>query len=438
LRKDAIPVELEAAHVQEIVSKATVKGTVSFGETMLVYPTNQAIVKKVLVTEGDLVNLGDILAEYDEKALATLESLLSEAKLELALAKINLEDCLLPAADTDRMQAEAALSQAKKAATDLQDQISALEDGLFDLEVKAEKARKHYEEIKLGYTKGQARKEEVDAANWELKEVEASIKSVEMNRNALLASLPSAEENLLMASQFRDATVNKQSDPRVKSRISAYQLAVSQAEQSLAEIKAQVDGFAPNEVSEVQGIVTKVHVRDGEAAVSGVPLMELADTSNGNLVIRADVPESDAKDIKEGQTAELTGNALEGSCKANVRQVASVGVERLSETVLPIELVPEGTAKLKAGFSVDVSITTKTSPNAIVVPIMATVEEKDGSQSVFVLSSDYAVKKRKVRLGGFSGIYVQVDGVAEGELVVVNPPSDLSDGDHVNPLVLNR
>jgi HlyD family secretion protein len=176
----------------------------------------------------------------------------------------------------------------------------------------------------------------------------------------------------------------------------------------------------------------KVHIRDGEIAAPGTPVLELADTSD--LLIRADIPEADAKGIKVGQIADVSGYASEsGALKASVRQVGIAGVARMSETVLPIELKPESGSKLKAGFSVDVSIITKSDQNAIVVPMAAIVEE-NGGYCVYVLSTNYAVKKKAVELGGFNGTNVQAKGIAEGELVAVNPEG-LEDGVLVNPII---
>ncbi|MDR1641439.1 MAG: efflux RND transporter periplasmic adaptor subunit [Clostridiales bacterium] len=431
-KKNAPTVELVAAKKAPIVEKTEASGTVDFGKTVPVYPNAQTIVKKVLVSSGDFVRPGDILVEYDTEALADLELALSAAMLDEAVAKMNLDDYLLPAGSAETLGATSAVNQAQSAVRSLEGQIEELNDGMYDLEIKIEEASTAYEEAKDRYVKGLARKEEVDAANWKTKELAASFSAFELNRNALLSSLPAAKENYARASQLLDSIVNKQSDPRVKSKIETLRMAHEQAELRRKDIERRIAEYETSEICEMSGAVVKVHVRDGEAASPGMPVLELADTTD--LLIRADIPEAQASGIKIGQIADVSGYASEsGGLKASVRHVAVSGVTRMSETVLPIELKPESGSKLKAGFTVDISIVTKTDQNAIVVP-MTSVVEKDGAYHVFVLGTNYAANKRAVELGGFNGTNVQAKGVSEGELVIVNPEG-IKDGDLVNPII---
>jgi multidrug efflux pump subunit AcrA (membrane-fusion protein) len=432
-RRNAPTVDVVAAKKAPIVEKTEASGTVDFGKTVPVYPNAQTIVRKVLVSSGDYVRPGDILVEYDTEALADLKLALSAAMLDEAVAKMNLDDYLLPAGSTETLGAKSAAFQAQSAVQALEGQIEELEDAMYDLKAKMDEASSDYEESKDRYVKGLARKEEVDAANWKTKELGASYSALEMNRNALLASLPAAKENCARASQLLDSIVNKQSDPRVKSKIETLRMAQEQAELRRKDIERRISEYETREVCEMAGAVVKVNARDGEVASPGIPVLELADTTD--LLIRADIPESEASGIKIGQIADVSGYASEsGELKASVRHVAVSGVARLSETVLPIELKPESGSKLKAGFTVDISIVTKTDQNAVVVP-MTSVVEKDGAYHVFVLGTSYAAAKRAVELGGFNGTNVQAIGVSEGELVVANPEG-INDGDLVNPIIV--
>ena len=85
------------------------------------------------------------------------------------------------------------------------------------------------------------------------------------------------------------------------------------------------------------------------------------------------------------------------------------------------------------GFDVDVSIDTERLENVLVLPVAAVTTE-DGENYVFVYDpEERTVSKRSVTLGLASDDAYQVlDGLSDGEQVVLNPKAALLDGDKIS------
>jgi multidrug efflux pump subunit AcrA (membrane-fusion protein) len=105
-----------------------------------------------------------------------------------------------------------------------------------------------------------------------------------------------------------------------------------------------------------------------------------------------------------------------------------------TETVLTVEIKCGDDAPFKVGYNVDVTITTRTIEDTVVVPLMSTIDETDGENYVYIMRDDYSVEKRKIDLGEYSGIYVEAGGVAEGEKIILNPSAQIEEGVFVKPL----
>lgn len=85
------------------------------------------------------------------------------------------------------------------------------------------------------------------------------------------------------------------------------------------------------------------------------------------------------------------------------------------------------------GFDVDISIDTEKLENVLVLPVEAVTTE-DGENYVFVYNAEEGtVEKRAVTLGLASDKSYQVlDGLSEGDQVVLNPKAALLDGDKID------
>ena len=372
--RNALPVETEKAHRETIVCKVGAKGTVELVEVETVFAQVSAAVDQVYVKADDEVVSGQVLADYDKKALERLNDQLSEATLALQSARLSLQAARLATSDADKL--------------------------------RIENAQNEYDNAKILYEAGAIAKKEVDTAFEALQRAEIQIE--EQNKN-------------------------------MQNQISLLQVSVAQSELRISQLNKEIASFSPAEFAMQGGTVIASFVKKGDVVPTGMRLFEIADISLNNLVIKVNVPENEARNLGIGQEVEIRVNAIGQEVFAGhvskISPLASIKqVGNSMETVLTLEIICED-APLKAGYTVDATIITKTVADTVVVPLMSTLRENDGHNYIFIMRDDFSVEKRQIELGEYSGIYVQATNVAEDEITILNPSAQLQEEDiFVNPV----
>ncbi|MGO4684609.1 efflux RND transporter periplasmic adaptor subunit [Hyphomicrobium sp. 2TAF46] len=166
------------------------------------------------------------------------------------------------------------------------------------------------------------------------------------------------------------------------------------------------------------GVILERNVVEGQAFKAGDVLFRLADHSQ--VWMMADIAEGDIDAVSAGQTAIIKTRAHPG--KQFIGKVAVVYPHLTKETRtarVRIEL-PNSDLALLPDMYGDVEIATGAAAMAVAVPASAVIDS--GNRQVVILDlGDGRFEPRDVKLGrkgdGFTEI---LDGVAEGEKVVVN------------------
>ncbi len=102
-----------------------------------------------------------------------------------------------------------------------------------------------------------------------------------------------------------------------------------------------------------------------------------------------------------------------------------------SETVVEILISVEGAGKvLKPGLNVTCEIAVVDKHDIVLAPMEAITPDKDDNMMVFVVDEGGSkIAQRKVSVGINSDMSVEVlEGLSEGELVVLDPQPSYSDG----------
>lgn len=189
------------------------------------------------------------------------------------------------------------------------------------------------------------------------------------------------------------------------------------------------------------GRVLTIHRRSAGHVSPGEPLMEVGDTDR--LEVAADVLSQDAVRIRPGATVLLDqwGGGGEPPLEAVVTrvepqgftQVSALGVEERRVRVLAdITSPPAAYQGLGPGYRVLARFIIWEAPNALRVPTAALFRHDDG-WAVFVVEGSRA-RLRPVTVGREAGLAAQImDGLQEGEIVIVHPGNELEDGVRVTP-----
>jgi len=220
-------------------------------------------------------------------------------------------------------------------------------------------------------------------------------------------------------------------------------------------------------VAPFDGVVTNQPIREGETVVMGIQnaegstLMTLADLTNITAEVKVD--ETDIVNVRIGQQAEVTVDALPGkSFKGHVTLVgdqallrstgvatsqSTTGTEEAKDFKVVVTL-DESSVELRPGLSTTAKITTAQKPNVLSLPIQALtmytpppptnngkVEAASVStatpkvkpvQGVYVIEKDKGGKQRAKFIPVTTGITGATDievlsGLAEGQEIVIGP-----------------
>jgi multidrug efflux pump subunit AcrA (membrane-fusion protein) len=205
----------------------------------------------------------------------------------------------------------------------------------------------------------------------------------------------------------------------------------------ISEIQAKLNKIKSLEKAPITGVVTEVFVTEGGYTMSGQSAFTIID--HQNLEIVAGVDEYSSKDIKIGQEVIITGDALADNTKlqGKVTAVAPVALQVQSasgvETLIEVTIEPtEGKDILKAGLTVDCDIITHEKNNIPIAEYNVFLDDKDRKQYVMLIDENMTIRQQYVELGVYSDMIVEiVDGLKQGDMVVVDPPPSLKDGDIV-------
>jgi HlyD family secretion protein len=169
--------------------------------------------------------------------------------------------------------------------------------------------------------------------------------------------------------------------------------------------------------SPINGVVTDRPLFPGEIATANQPILTVMDLSR--VIAKAHIPGAQAALIKVGNPAEIKIPNVDEPVKAKVTLVSpaldtgSTTIEVWVETAKP-------PAELKPGMTVEVTITSKTAKDALLVPASA-VFKSDTGEIVLVAGSDEKAYQKVVQTGIRNKEDVQIlSGIKEGDLVITS------------------
>ncbi|MFA6076539.1 MAG: efflux RND transporter periplasmic adaptor subunit [Candidatus Paceibacterota bacterium] len=202
-------------------------------------------------------------------------------------------------------------------------------------------------------------------------------------------------------------------------------LSIKQKENSVQDAKNKLSDCyirAP-----FDGVITKIDAKVGEIATADVPLITMM--SVDNFQIESYVPEVNIAQIKLGDEAVSTLDAYGEDVLFNAKIVSIDPAETIRDGVSTYKIklqFSEKDDRIKSGMTANVSITTFNKLNVIVIP-GGVIFEKGGKKFVQVKIGE-EISDREVFLGSISSLGQTeiVSGLADGDLVILNPPNSLS------------
>lgn len=174
------------------------------------------------------------------------------------------------------------------------------------------------------------------------------------------------------------------------------------------------------------GVVTEKNVEAGDVIGAQTPLFTLADLSTP--VVRVGVSERDVVSLSQGQSAQVTLDALPGrTFPGRIRRIFPTADPQTRLVPVEVAIQGEGARLARPGFLARITFALGAQEGVLLLPASAIVGGAEGA-SVFVLN-DSTVERRPVETGMTSQGRVQIlSGLQEGETVVVTGNNRLRDG----------
>ena len=205
---------------------------------------------------------------------------------------------------------------------------------------------------------------------------------------------------------------------------------VRAAEGSLALVREKLNNA--NVLAPRDGVIIKRYLQAGAYTRAGSAIVTVADLSG--LLAKATVGEAQVADLAVGTPVKVTISALGGQeitgTVARVSPVATLPARTFTAEIV----VPNESGIIKAGMFAKVELATRTHPNVITIPESALVMRED-QKTVFVVTADNRIQQRLIKPGYIGAGLVEVlEGVNEGETIVVDGQNKVKDGAVVSPV----
>jgi RND family efflux transporter MFP subunit len=213
-----------------------------------------------------------------------------------------------------------------------------------------------------------------------------------------------------------------------KQQLDQAKLALTNAESNLKQANISVGDTKIKSL--INGFINKKYIETG-SILTGMPATPMFDIVNvSRLKLNVTVNESQVSSLKPGNTVSVTTNVFPGKeFVGKITFIASKADQTLSFPV-QIEITNSANNSLKAGMYGTASFGSKQKLKLKLIPRNAFVGSVS-SNEVFVVENNIA-KLKKVTAGRIIGEQVEiVDGLSDGDTVIVTGQINLQDGNTV-------
>ncbi|WP_103107828.1 efflux RND transporter periplasmic adaptor subunit [Brevibacillus reuszeri] len=384
-----MPVNIGTTTKSTLESKILTSGVVIVEDKQKQYANVAGTLREFVVKEGDKVKKGQVIAKIDT---SDVDSKILDIEAQMELARANL---------------------AKAQVGNEPEEVAQENERVLQAQREYDTAKKEYDRMHQLFTSGASTQQELDKAKSQV--------------DSTLSTLNVAKQQLSL----------KKKGPR-KEEIASQQAQINKLQVERGQLEK--DRVQSVLVAPADGTIIGVAADNGQYVNKGTEILTLANLDN--LLIQADINESDVNKMKAGQTAVIEGTTLgKQKLNAKVTRIAPTATTTQSssgqgeKTRVKVTLTPEGDlSALKPGFHVDINISVEKIDDALQVPIEAVQQDADGSTFVWV-AADGVAKKQKIETGTENELFSHVkSGLNGDEQIILSPVDSLSDGTPIMPM----
>ena len=201
----------------------------------------------------------------------------------------------------------------------------------------------------------------------------------------------------------------------------------------IANLEDDYQKYDDRIISPVDGVITEMIADDNYRVNTDSPLFKI--TNIRDLSIKVQLTDYDAKNVKIGQKATVSSDALpEGEdLVGRVVDIASTATKdtNYNESKVEIEIRLDNPGVLKPGNVVDVKILYLDEQSVIKLPYSSVVNEND-KYYVFVVGPENKIMKKEVTVGETDNNFYHIKtGINAGDTVIKEVDVALKDGEKI-------
>jgi multidrug efflux pump subunit AcrA (membrane-fusion protein) len=202
------------------------------------------------------------------------------------------------------------------------------------------------------------------------------------------------------------------------------------------QLIAQVDPSLPGQNysvssvrSTIEGTVLSLPLQIGDKVTTQTPLAVIGNMSD--MMIQTYIPERYIAGLVPGLQAEVSFDAIPGETfSALIREISPI-MDITTRTLLIKLKLGKKDNRIRPGMFASMKLITKESKKTLSIPSQALLSYY-GDPSVYVIDSNNNAERRIVKTGLSTDVEVEIiQGLSEGELVITQGQSKLTDGTRV-------
>lgn len=368
-----IPVHIFPAVLKPLTYSLNTTGDIAPLLQVDLYPKVSGYLERIDVHLGDSVRQGQVVAQIDR---ADFLQKVKEAEAKLAHAKAQLSEIEAGTRSEELRQAEEAVRQAQSRFDNAKLQRERI-DALFKREVISRK--------------------EADLA--------------EMEYTVSEAQLAASQQHLKMLREGARQEVREASQAKMK-----------EMEAILAQERIRLQNTSIT--APFHGEIVRKYVDAGALLSPSTPLVTLVHTET--LKIVANVLERDIPLMKIGMKAKIRTEAYPDKIFEGKVARLNTALELATRTLQAEIYIPNPGRLLKPGMFAKLEVVLSEKPQTLVIPRHAVVEER-GTKSVFIVKGSQALRKSIVTGYEQDQLIEVLEGLSEGDQVVVRGQEMLKD-----------
>lgn len=367
-------------------------GTVEPTEDVTLTSRVMGQIRQLSVREGDAVTAGQRIAVIDVRDLQAQNNQAITA-IPQAQSAVSIGQSAYLAAQSQRNQAQASVQQ-------VQGQLAEAQAELADAQLN----QKRMATLRAEGAVSQSR---LDEANTRLAMVQARIRQTHAGIAQARTTVNQAEAAMQQA----------------QAQVQQAQAQVKQAQAGVDQARANLDyGIV---IAPFAGVITHKYTEVGAMAGPGQALVKLE--RSGHLRLSVDVPESLIGQIRKGQTVAVQMDSLQRQVTGRVSQIIPSADPTAHTFTVKVALTK--TPQLLPGMFGRLQVRSQQIGNrqGLMIPKPALVKQF-GVTGVFKVV-DRQAQFQSITTGQIQGESVEVfSGLKKGDLVIVNPSSELKNG----------